>query len=118
MSVTQIVDKDQGPRRRRFPGLRVPPNLFAIVLGIAGLAEAWHAAVPVLGGCAVSLLNVLPALCCPPRVLPPVSWPPPLSLLPFPPPLLLPPPRPTPLPSGGFSLSSSLLLPPSGLFSG
>jgi tellurite resistance protein len=31
------------------PGPRVPPNLFAIALGIAGLAQAWHAAVPVLG---------------------------------------------------------------------
>jgi hypothetical protein len=49
MSVAQIVDNDQSPRRRRFPGLRVPPNLFAIVFCIAGLAEAWHAAVPVLG---------------------------------------------------------------------
>ena len=49
MSVAQIVDNDQSPRRRRFPGLRVPPNLFAIVFCIAGLAEAWHATVPVLG---------------------------------------------------------------------
>lgn len=63
MSVTQIVDKDQSPRRRRFPGLRVPPNLFAIVLGIAGLAEAWHAAVPVLGRVQAvpDVLNVLDA---------------------------------------------------------
>ena len=63
MSVTRIVDKDQGPRRRRFPGLRVPPNLFAIVLGIAGLAEAWHAAVPVLGRVQAvpDVLNVLDA---------------------------------------------------------
>src|SRR5580693_5521229 len=61
MSVTQIVDKDQSPRRRRF--LRVPPNLFAIVLGIAGLAEAWHAAVPVLGRVQAvpDVLNVLDA---------------------------------------------------------
>jgi tellurite resistance protein len=43
------VGKDQGPGRRRFAGPRVPPNLFAIALGIAGLAEAWHAAGPVLG---------------------------------------------------------------------
>ena len=28
---------------------RIPPNLFGIALGIAGLAQAWHAAVPVLG---------------------------------------------------------------------
>ena len=41
--------KDQSPRRRRFAGPRVPPNLFAIVLGVAGLSQAWHAAVPVLG---------------------------------------------------------------------
>jgi tellurite resistance protein len=63
MSVTPIVDKDQSPRRRRFPGLRIPPNLFAIVLGIAGLAEAWHAAVPVLGRVQVvpDVLNVLDA---------------------------------------------------------
>ena len=49
MSVTQIADKDQGPRRHKFLGPRVPPNLFGIALGIAGLAQAWHAAVPVLG---------------------------------------------------------------------
>ncbi len=49
MSVTQIVEKDQSPRRRRPLGPRVPPNLFGIALGIAGLAQAWHAAVPVLG---------------------------------------------------------------------
>jgi hypothetical protein len=49
ISVTQIVEKDQSPARPRLLGLRVPPNLFAIALGIAGLAEAWHAAVPLLG---------------------------------------------------------------------
>jgi tellurite resistance protein len=49
MSVTQVAEKDQGPRRHKFAGLRVPPNLFGIALGIAGLAQAWHAAVPVLG---------------------------------------------------------------------
>jgi tellurite resistance protein len=49
MSILQMVDKDQSPRRRRFPGRRVPPNLFGIALGIAGLALAWHAAVLVLG---------------------------------------------------------------------
>ena len=42
MSVTQIVAKDQSPRRHKFLGPRVPPNLFAIALGIAGLAQAWH----------------------------------------------------------------------------
>ena len=41
--------KDQSPRRQRFAGPRVPPNLFGIALGIAGLALTWHAAVPVLG---------------------------------------------------------------------
>src|SRR5580693_2548622 len=49
MSVPQIVAKGQRPRRQRFVGPRVPPNLFAIALGIAGLALAWDAAVPVLG---------------------------------------------------------------------
>jgi len=28
---------------------RVPPNLFGIAFGVAGLAQAWRAAVPVLG---------------------------------------------------------------------
>jgi tellurite resistance protein len=49
MSIPQIVEEDQSPKRHRFPGRRVPPNLFAIALGIAGLAQAWDAAVPVLG---------------------------------------------------------------------
>jgi tellurite resistance protein len=49
MSIPQIVEKDQSPKRHRFPGRRVPPNLFAIALGIAGLTLAWDAAVPVLG---------------------------------------------------------------------
>ncbi len=49
MSVPWIVEQDQRPRRRRFAGPRVPPNLFAIALGIAGLSQAWHAAGPVLG---------------------------------------------------------------------
>ena len=49
MPAPQIVEKDQSPRRQRFLGPRVPPNLFAIALGIAGLALAWDAAVPVLG---------------------------------------------------------------------
>jgi tellurite resistance protein len=43
------VGKDQSPKRQRFPGLRVPPNLFSIALGIAGLAQAWDAAAAVLG---------------------------------------------------------------------
>ena len=49
MSVIQIAEKGQSPRRHKFPGPRVPPNLFGISLGIAGLAQAWHAAVPVPG---------------------------------------------------------------------
>ena len=49
MSRPQIVEKDRGPKRQRFLGPRVPPSLFAIALGIAGLAQAWDAAVPLLG---------------------------------------------------------------------
>jgi hypothetical protein len=49
MSIPRIVESDQGPKRRGFRGPRVPPNLFAIVLGIAGLAQAWDAAGPLLG---------------------------------------------------------------------
>ena len=49
MSLPSIVANDQRPRPRRFAGPRVPPNLFAIALGIAGLSQAWHAAVPLLG---------------------------------------------------------------------
>ena len=49
MSVPKIVEQDQRPKRQRFLGPRVPPSLFAIALGIAGLAQAWHAAVPLLG---------------------------------------------------------------------
>jgi tellurite resistance protein len=49
MPVPSIVAEDQSPQRQRFLGTRVPPNLFAIALGIAGLALAWQAAVPVLG---------------------------------------------------------------------
>ena len=43
------MEKDQSTRQRRFPGPRVPPNLFSIALGIAGLAQAWDAAGPLLG---------------------------------------------------------------------
>ena len=61
---TQIVEKDQSPRRHRVPGPRVPPNLFGIALGIAGLAPAWHAAMPVLGTTQAipDALNVLDAV--------------------------------------------------------
>jgi tellurite resistance protein len=45
------------------PGPRVPPSLFGIALGIAGLAQAWHAAVPLLGTpqAIPDVLNVLDA---------------------------------------------------------
>jgi tellurite resistance protein len=49
MSLPQIVEENQSPRRQRFLGPRVPPNLFSIALGIAGLAQAWYAAQPLLG---------------------------------------------------------------------
>ena len=49
MSVTLTVAKDRSPRRRSLLGPRVPPNLFGIALGMAGLALAWHAAGPLLG---------------------------------------------------------------------
>ena len=49
MSVPQSVEEDRSPKRRRFLGPRVPPTLFAIALGIAGLTEAWRAAGPLLG---------------------------------------------------------------------
>jgi tellurite resistance protein len=45
----QLVESDQSPQRERILGPRVPPNLFGIALGIAGLAQAWQAAVPLLG---------------------------------------------------------------------
>ena len=48
MSTPEIGEKAQGPKRHRSLGPRVPPNLFAIALGIAGLTQAWQAAVPVL----------------------------------------------------------------------
>lgn len=41
------IGTTQAPRRR--PSRRIPPNLFGIPFGIAGLAEVWHAARPVLG---------------------------------------------------------------------
>src|SRR6202034_1504575 len=49
MSIPRLPETDQRPKRQRFPGPRVPPSLFGIVLGIAGLAQAWHAAVQLLG---------------------------------------------------------------------
>src|ERR1700684_4586700 len=36
-------------KRQRLLGPRIPPSLFGIVLGIAGLAQAWRAGVPLLG---------------------------------------------------------------------
>jgi tellurite resistance protein len=49
MSIPQVVKEDRSPKRPGRLRPRVPPNLFAIPLGIAGLAQAWHAAVPLLG---------------------------------------------------------------------
>jgi tellurite resistance protein len=49
MLMPQIVDADQSPQRPGFAARRVPPSLFGIVLGLAGLAQAWHAAGPLLG---------------------------------------------------------------------
>ena len=49
MSVPQSAEKDWSTKRRTFLGPRVPPTLFGIVLGIAGLAGAWQPAVPLLG---------------------------------------------------------------------
>jgi tellurite resistance protein len=49
MSIPRLPEKDQSPKRQRFLGPRVPPSLFGIVLGIAGLAQAWHAAVQLPG---------------------------------------------------------------------
>jgi tellurite resistance protein len=61
---TQIGEEDQSPRRPRFPGPRVPPHLFAIPLGIAGFAQVWHAAVPLLGTpqAVPDALNILDAV--------------------------------------------------------
>jgi tellurite resistance protein len=63
MSVTEAVQKDQSPRPRRFLSPRVPPNLFSIALGIAGFAQVWRAAVPVLetAQAVPDALNVLDA---------------------------------------------------------
>jgi len=45
-----VIAKDEPLRQReRFRLPRVPPNFFAIAFGVAGLAEAWQATVPVLG---------------------------------------------------------------------
>jgi tellurite resistance protein len=49
MSVAHTVEKGQRPRRRGLRGPRVPPHMSAIALGLAGLALAWHTAVPALG---------------------------------------------------------------------
>ncbi len=45
------AEAGQAKRARR----RIPPNFFSIPLGLAGLANAWHAAVPVLGFFAAAL---------------------------------------------------------------
>ena len=48
MTDTATATAQAGPRTARQPW-RVPPNFFAMPLGIAGLGEAWEAARPVLG---------------------------------------------------------------------
>jgi voltage-gated anion channel len=55
--------EDESQKRQRFLGSRVPPSLFGIALGMAGLAEAWHAAGPLLGTAQAipSALNILDA---------------------------------------------------------
>jgi tellurite resistance protein len=57
------VEIDRSLKRQRFLGRRVPPSLFGIALGMAGLAEAWHAAGPLLGTAQAipSALNILAA---------------------------------------------------------
>jgi tellurite resistance protein len=45
---TATATAQAGPRTARQPR-RVPPNFFAMPLGVAGLGEAWEAAQPVLG---------------------------------------------------------------------
>ena len=55
--MSEIRQQDQlapgvSARGQRYAGrarLRVPPNLFSVALGLAGLATAWHAAGAKLG---------------------------------------------------------------------
>jgi len=63
MPIPPDRETDQRPKRRRFAGPRVPPNLLGIALGIAGFAQAWQAAVPVVGApqAIPDALNVLGA---------------------------------------------------------
>jgi tellurite resistance protein TehA-like permease len=42
-------ERTKAQKQQRFLSPRVTPNLFGIALGVAGLAQAWQAAVPVLG---------------------------------------------------------------------
>lgn len=47
-ATTSALPQPAGPRPRGLRGRRIPPNVFAICFGLAGLAEAWEAAGPVL----------------------------------------------------------------------
>lgn len=49
MAVTRTAQDERGSHQHPFRRVRMPPNFFAIAFGLAGLAEAWQAAVPVLG---------------------------------------------------------------------
>lgn len=49
MAVTRTAQDERGSHQHTFRRVRMPPNFFAIAFGLAGLAEAWQGAVPVLG---------------------------------------------------------------------
>jgi hypothetical protein len=48
MSASRAAALDAASQRK-FRRPRVPPTLFSIALGVAGLGQAWHAARSVLG---------------------------------------------------------------------
>lgn len=62
MAVTRTAQDERGSHQHPFRRVRMPPNFFAIAFGLAGLAEAWQAAVPVLGGYAVLMVLAQPRL--------------------------------------------------------
>jgi tellurite resistance protein len=49
VTVAPIAHTESAPRRPGLRRLRVPPNMFGIIFGLAGLAQVWRAAVPLLG---------------------------------------------------------------------
>ena len=49
MAVVHAASKEEDPPRPRLRRPRVPPNLFAITFGLAGLSEVWREAAPLLG---------------------------------------------------------------------